>query len=155
MEWKRLITRPVQTSHSLLNDKDGLKLLMNILVERYKNIEFDTVAGIESRGFITGSLIAHALEKPFVLIRKPGKLPGEIESEEYELEYGKDKVEVQKEAIKPGSKVLLIDDLIATAGTCMAAANLIKKLGGEIVECSFIIELPDLHGRERLEKNGT
>jgi adenine phosphoribosyltransferase len=140
--------------NSLLNNKDGLKILMDVLIKRYKDLEFDVVAGIESRGFITGSLIAHALGKPFVLIRKPGKLPGEIESEEYELEYGKDKVEVQKESIKPGSKVLLIDDLIATAGTCRAAANLIKKLGGEVIECSFIIELPDLHGREKLEKEG-
>ena len=140
--------------NSLLNDKEGLKILMDKLIERYKDVDFDTVAGIESRGFITGSLLAHALGKSFVLIRKPGKLPGEVESEEYELEYGKDKIEVQKEAIKHGAKVLLVDDLIATGGTMLAACNLIKKLGADVVECSFVIDLPDLGGKKKLKDAG-
>ena len=136
--------------NSLLNDKEGLKILMGKLVERYKDMDFDTVAGIESRGFITGSLLAHALGKSFVLIRKPGKLPGEVASEEYSLEYGKDKIEVQKEAIKKGSKVLVVDDIIATGGTALAACNLINKLGGEVVECSFVIDLPYIGGKKKL-----
>jgi len=139
---------------SLLKDKEGYNHMISLLVERYKDMNIDVVAGIESRGFITGSVLAHRLGVGFVPIRKPGKLPGETLSEEYELEYGKDKIEVHKADIPAGSKVLLVDDLIATAGTSVAAANLIKKLGGEIVECSFIVELPDLGGREKLEKKG-
>lgn len=139
---------------SLLKDKEGYNRMIGLLVERYKDMNIDVVAGIESRGFITGSVLAHRLGVGFVPIRKPGKLPGETVSEEYELEYGKDKIEVHKADIPAGSRVLLVDDLVATAGTSVAAANLIKKLGGEIVECSFIVELPDLGGREKLEKKG-
>ncbi len=139
---------------SLLKDKEGYNHMIDLLVERYKDKEIDVVAGIESRGFITGAVLAHRLGLGFVPIRKPGKLPGETASEEYELEYGKDKIEVHKDAIPEGSRVLLVDDLVATAGTCGAAANLIKKLGGKIVECSFIVELPALKGREKLEKKG-
>ena len=139
---------------TLLKDSDGFKHMIDLLVERYKNLKIDVVAGIESRGFITGSVLAHQLGVGFVPIRKPGKLPAETISEEYELEYGKDKIEIHKDAIEEGSKVLLVDDLVATAGTSVAAANLIKKLGGEIIECSFIVELPELKGREKLEKKG-
>lgn len=139
---------------TLLKDKDGYNHMIDLLVERYKGVEIDVVAGIESRGFITGSVLAHRLGVGFVPIRKPGKLPAETVSEEYELEYGKDKIEIHTDAIEKGSKVLLIDDLVATAGTCVAAANLVRKLGGDIVECSFIVELPDLKGREKLEKLG-
>jgi adenine phosphoribosyltransferase len=140
--------------NSLLKDKEGFKHMVDLLVERYKDIDIDVVAGIESRGFITGSILANKLGLGLVLIRKPGKLPGETISEEYQLEYGTDKIEIHKDAIKPGDKVLLVDDLVATAGTCVAAANLIQKLGASIVECSFVIELPDLKGREKLEKKG-
>ena len=139
---------------TLLKDSHGFNHVIELLVERYKNTDIDVVAGIESRGFITGSVLAHRLGKGFVPIRKPGKLPAETVSEEYELEYGKDKIEVHKDAIPEGTKVLLVDDLVATAGTMLAAANLVKKLGGIVVECSFIIELSDLHGRQRLEKEG-
>jgi len=140
--------------NSLLWDPEGFNILVNLLVERYKNMDIDIIAGIESRGFITGSILAHQLGKSFVLIRKPGKLPGETISQEYTLEYGTDKVEVQKEAIRPGSKVLLVDDLLATGGTSLASAQLIKNLGGEIVECSFVIDLPDIGGRNKLISNG-
>ncbi len=135
---------------SLLKDKDGYNHMIDILTERYKDVPVDVVAGIESRGFITGSVLAHRLGVGFIPIRKPGKLPGETISEEYELEYGKDKIEIHKDAISSGDKVLLIDDLIATGGTALAAANLVKKLGGEIVECSFIVDLPDIGGKKKL-----
>jgi adenine phosphoribosyltransferase len=117
-------------------------------------MNIDVVAGIESRGFITGSVLAHRLGVGFVPIRKPGKLPGETLSEEYELEYGKDKIEVHKADIPAGSKVLLVDDLIATGGTALAACNLLKKLGADIVECSFIVDLPDIGGKKKLVDAG-
>ena len=135
---------------SLLKDKEGFKHVIDLLVDRYKNMDIDIIVGIESRGFITGSVLADRLGLGFIPIRKPGKLPGETISEEYELEYGTDKIEIHKEDIQKGSKVLLVDDLIATGGTALAAANLIKKLGGEIVECSFIIDLPDIGGKKKL-----
>ncbi|MAG20188.1 adenine phosphoribosyltransferase [archaeon] len=140
--------------NSLLNDPEGFGRLIDLLVERYKDMDIDIIAGIESRGFITGSVLAHKLGKSFVLIRKPGKLPGETISEEYTLEYGTDKVEIQKDVIKEGDKVLLADDLIATGGTCLASAKLIKKLKGDIVECSFVIGLPDLKGTDKLKEEG-
>ncbi len=140
--------------NSLLNDPSGLKLLTEELVKRYKDMDIDVIAGIESRGFITGSLLAHALGKKFVLIRKPGKLPGEVVGQEYKLEYGEDKVEIQKEAIKEGEKVLLVDDLVASGGTALASAQLIQKLGGEVIECSFVIDLPEVGGKKKLLDNG-
>ena len=114
----------------------------------------DVVAGIESRGFITGAILAYKLGVGFVPIRKPGKLPAETISEEYELEYGKDKIEMHTDSINKGDKVLLVDDLCATGGTCCAACKLIEKLGGEIVECSFIIDLPELGGKKKLQDAG-
>ena len=135
---------------TLLKDKEGYNHMIDLLVERYKDKEIDVVAGIESRGFITGAVLAHRLGLGFVPIRKPGKLPGETASEEYELEYGKDKIEVHKDAIPKGSRVLLVDDLIATGGTALAACSLLKKLGAEIVECSFVIDLPDIGGKKKL-----
>lgn len=135
---------------TMLKDKEGFNHMVNLLTERYKETRIDVVVGIESRGFITGSVLAHKLGVGFVPIRKPGKLPAETVSEEYELEYGKDKIEIHKDAIKEGSKVLLVDDLIATGGTALAACNLIKKLGGEVVECSFIVDLPDVGGKKKL-----
>ena len=128
--------------------------MVELLTERYKNKKVDVVAGIESRGFIIGSVLAHRLGVGFVPIRKPGKLPAETISEEYQLEYGKDKIEIHKDAISKGDKVLLIDDLLATGGTALAACNLIKRLGGNIVECGFIINLPELGGKKRLENKG-
>ncbi|MEK6734713.1 MAG: adenine phosphoribosyltransferase [Pseudomonadota bacterium] len=137
---------------TLLKDKAGFEKISNIFYNRYKNKKIDVIAGIEARGFIIGSVIANKLGVGFVPIRKPGKLPSESVREEYELEYGKDAVEIHKDAIKAGEKVLLVDDLIATAGTARAAANLIEKLGGIIEEIAFVIELSDLKGREKLSK---
>jgi adenine phosphoribosyltransferase len=139
---------------TLLRDKEGYNHMIDLLVERYKDMEIDFVVGIESRGFITGSVLAHKLGIGFIPIRKPGKLPAETISEEYELEYGKDKIEIHKDSIKECNKILLMDDLLATGGTCIAACNLIKKLGGDIVECSFIVDLPDLGGKKKLEQAG-
>jgi len=139
---------------TLLHDAPEFSHTIELLVERYKDKKIDLVAGIEARGFIIGSILAHRLNVGFVPIRKKGKLPAETESEEYELEYGKDTIEIHKDAIDKGNKVLIVDDLVASAGTCMAACKLIKKCGGEIVECCFIIELKDLGGRKKLEHAG-
>jgi adenine phosphoribosyltransferase len=137
---------------TLIGDKEGFDRVINVLYEKYKNRGIEIAAGIESRGFIFGSALANKLKIGFVPIRKPGKLPYETVREEYELEYGKDAVEIHKDAIKQGQKVLLIDDLIATGGTCCAAANLIEKLGGKVEEIAFVVELPALKGRTKLSK---
>ncbi len=139
---------------TLLKDAHGLKDVVKELKQRYEGVPIDIIVGIESRGFILGGVLAHELGIGFVPIRKPGKLPAEVVSEEYELEYGKDKIEVHTDAIQKGDKVLVVDDLIATGGTAVAACNLIKRLGGDIIECSFIVELPDLKGRKKLEDLG-
>ena len=139
---------------TLIKDAHAFNYVINTLYKRYKNTDIDLVAGIESRGFILGGAIAHKLNKGFIPIRKEGKLPAKTEKESYELEYGKATVEVHIDAIQKGSKILLVDDLIATAGTLVASINLIEKLGGEVVECAVIIELPDLHGREKINKMG-
>jgi len=136
---------------TLLKDPQGFKETIDLLYNRYADKKIDKVIGIESRGFIFGAPLAYLLNCGFVPIRKPGKLPAECESEEYTLEYGTDKIEVHKDAISTGDKVLIVDDLIATAGTANAAKNLVKKLGGELVECAFIVELPDLKGRDKLK----
>ena len=137
---------------SLLGDSGGINRVNEVLYDRYKDMSIDAIAGIEARGFIFGSMLADKLGVGFVPIRKPGKLPGEIVSEEYSLEYGTDKVEMHKDAIKLGQNVLVVDDLIATGGTCCAAANLIEKVGGKVAECAFVVELPELKGREKLDK---
>lgn len=137
---------------TLLKDKDSLKKLTEVLYERYKNMKIDVIAGVESRGFVLAGMLADKLNAGLVLIRKPGKLPAETLSESYDLEYGMDKVEIHKDAITKGQKVLLIDDLIATGGTAHASCKLIEKLEGEIIGCCFVIELPDLKGKEKLSK---
>ena len=139
---------------TLLNDKDGFKEVIKAFSSRYKDMKIDKIAGIESRGFILGGALAHELGVGFVLMRKPGKLPYMTESEEYELEYGTDKLEIHVDAIKQGENVLIIDDLLATGGTALAACNLVKKLGGNVVECGFVVDLPDLGGKRKLERNG-
>jgi len=136
---------------TLLKDPQGFKETIDLLYDRYKDKKIDKVVGIESRGFIFGAPLAYLLGCGFVPVRKPGKLPAECESEEYTLEYGKDKIEIHKDAIEKGDNVLIVDDLIATAGTANAARNLIKKLGGKLVECAFIVELVDLRGRDKLK----
>ncbi|MEM0465550.1 MAG: S-methyl-5'-thioadenosine phosphorylase [Candidatus Pacearchaeota archaeon] len=146
-----IIFRDITT---LLASPEGISKVIDILYDRYKEKKIDVITGIESRGFIIGALLANRMKLPFVLIRKKGKLPREVIREEYELEYGKDSIEIHKDSIKNGQKVLIIDDLVATGGTSLAACKLVKKLGGEVVECSFVIDLPDLKGREKIEKNG-
>ena len=140
--------------NSLLNDEEGFSLMIEELMDRYKAMDIDVIVGIESRGFITGSILAHKLGKKFVLVRKKGKLPGEIIGQEFNLEYGADEIEIQKGVISPGEKVLLVDDLVATAGTCLAACKLIKQMQAEVIECSFVIELPELQGRKKIEDLG-
>ena len=135
---------------TLIKDRAGFETLLNILEKRYKDKDIDVIAGVESRGFIIGAALASRLKKGFVLIRKPGKLPADTIKEEYELEYGKDSVEIHKDAIKFGEKVLLVDDLIASGGTAAAAGKLIERLGGTVVECAFIVELPELKGRDKI-----
>ena len=137
---------------TLLKNPEALKKVIGIFLERYKDKGIDVVAGIESRGFIFAAILAEKLNSIFVPVRKPGKLPAEKEREEYELEYGKDAVEIHKDAINPDDKVLVVDDLLATGGTSEATCKLVEKLGGKIIECCFVIELPDLKGREKLAK---
>ncbi len=139
---------------TLLKDPIGLRVTVDELVRRYKDVKIDKIAGIESRGFIVGAPLAYALGKGFIPIRKKGKLPAETIGHDYELEYGTDRIEIHTDAIAPGETVLLVDDLIATGGTAEAACKLITKMGGKIVECCFIIDLPDIGGRARLEKMG-
>ena len=137
---------------SILQDADGLHLAIDLMQEKLKDVDFDVVVGPESRGFIFGVPIAYNLHKPFIPIRKKGKLPCETVSVEYELEYGTATIEMHKDAIKPGQKVVLVDDLIATGGTMEAAAKLVEELGGEVVKIIFLMELAGLKGRERLKE---
>ena len=139
---------------TLLQDPEGLRESIDQLVNRYKDLKIDKIVAIEARGFILGAPLAYLLNIGLVLIRKPGKLPFETINQEYKLEYGSDMVEIHTDAIKKGEKVLIVDDLIATGGTAEAAVRLIQKVQGEIVECCFIIDLPDLGGSEKLEKLG-
>ena len=139
---------------TLLKDPVGLRVTIDELVRRYQDVKIDKIAGIESRGFILGAPLAFALGKGFIPIRKKGKLPAETIGHDYELEYGTDRIEIHTDAIDKGEKILLVDDLIATGGTAEAACKLIEKMGGKIVECCFIIDLPDIGGRARLEKHG-
>ena len=137
---------------SILMDADGLKLAIDELAKCLEGMDFDVIAGAESRGFLFGMPLAYLLHKPFVPIRKKGKLPCETVEKTYDLEYGTATIEIHKDAIKPGDKVVLLDDLIATGGTMKAAAELVEELGGEVVEMLFLIELVDLKGREVLAK---
>ena len=136
---------------SVLQDADGLQLAIDSMQACLKNTEVDVIAGTESRGFIFGVPIAYNLHKPFVPIRKKGKLPCETVSQSYDLEYGSATIEMHKDSIKPGQKVAIVDDLIATGGTIEAAIKLVEELGGEVVKMLFLIELSDLNGREVLK----
>jgi len=136
---------------TLLKDPEAYKHVIDQLALISKEMNADVIVGPEARGFITGAPLAYALGKGFVLIRKPGKLPAEIVSLEYELEYGTDKLEIHKDAIKKGQRVVLADDLLATGGTSLAAVQLVEKLGAKIAGLVFIIELTGLNGREKLK----
>ena len=135
---------------SILQDADGLQLAIDSMQDCLKGLDVDVIVGTESRGFIFGMPIAYNLHKPFVPIRKKGKLPCETVSRSYDLEYGSATIEIHKDAIKPGQKVAIIDDLIATGGTIEAAAKLVEELGGEVVKIVFLMELAGLKGREKL-----
>lgn len=135
---------------SVIQDAEGLQLAIDSLQGLLNGIDFDVLVGTESRGFIFGMPIAYNMHKPFVLVRKKGKLPRETISKEYALEYGTAEIEMHKDAIKPGQKVVLVDDLIATGGTMKAAAELVEELGGEVVKIIFLMELAGLHGRDVL-----
>lgn len=137
---------------SVLQDADGFKLAVDSMLKLLDGVSFDVIAGAESRGFIFGAPLAYALGKPFVLIRKKGKLPCETISKSYELEYGTAEIEMHTDAICSGQKVVLVDDLIATGGTIAAAAELIEQLGGNVVKIIFLMELAGLNGREKLKK---
>ena len=139
---------------TLFADPRGFRMAIDQLLHPYAGMEIDKVVGLEARGFILGGAIAHQLIVGFVPIRKKGKLPGRTISQDYKLEYGEAIVEVHDDAIQPGEKILLVDDLLATGGTAEAGIKLIERLGGEIIGCAFIIDLPDLGGRKLLETLG-
>lgn len=146
---KGIMFRDITT---LLKEPAAIKETLNQLLSFTNDIKVDRVIGIESRGFIFGAMLANELKAGFVPVRKPGKLPAETESQTYQLEYGLDKIEIHKDAIQPGDKVLIHDDLLATGGTAEATCKLVEKLGGEVVQLLFLIELSFLNGREKLRK---
>ena len=150
---KGIMFRDITT---LIKDPVGFRLVIDTLTQRYitGEIDFDMIVGIEARGFIIGGALSYTLGKGFVPIRKIGKLPAEVVSHEYELEYGTDTVEMHRDAVAKGAKVLVIDDLLATGGTALAAAALIEKLGGTVAEMSFIVNLHDVGGEKRLINKG-
>lgn len=136
---------------TILQDADGFKLAIDSMIDILKDIDYDVLALAESRGFIFGSAVAYAMHKPITLVRKKGKLPCETISQDYELEYGMATVEMHTDAIKPGQKVVVLDDLIATGGTIEASCKLVEKLGGEVVDVIAVMELEGLNGRAKLE----
>ena len=149
---KGIMFRDVTT---ILSDKDGFKLAIDGMIENLKDVDFDLVIGSESRGFVFGAPVAYAMNKGFILVRKKGKLPREVISEDYDLEYGKATLEMHTDAIKKGQKVVILDDLVATGGTTEAIIKLVERLGGEIVKIGFVMELAGLNGREKLKDYDT
>jgi adenine phosphoribosyltransferase len=134
----------------ILSDPESLRMVIDALVDHYKDMNVSRFVGIESRGFIFGTALAYAMNKGFVLVRKPGKLPRDTVSVSYDLEYGQDTLEIHGDDLKKGERVVVIDDLLATGGTANAACELVEKVGGKVVECAFIIELSFLEGRKLL-----
>ena len=139
---------------TLFKDPEGLREAINTFAERYKDMNIDKIVAIESRGFLIGAPLAYLLNIGLVLIRKPGKLPAETIKQDYKLEYGSDQIEIHIDSIKEGERVLIVDDLIATGGTVEAAVKLVQKMKGEILECCFIIDLPDIGGSRKLASMG-
>ncbi|SER68097.1 adenine phosphoribosyltransferase [Nitrosomonas sp. Nm51] len=139
---------------TLLKDPVGLRTTIQEIVKRYQSQQIGKVVGIESRGFIIGAPVAYQLETGFVPIRKQNKLPAQTAGRDYQLEYGSDRIEIHVDAVQSGDRILLVDDLIATGGTAEAAVRLIREMGGEVIECCFVIDLPDAGGRSRLEQLG-
>jgi adenine phosphoribosyltransferase len=150
---KGIMFRDITT---LIKDPVGFRLVIDSLTQRYihADFEFDTIVGIESRGFIIGSALAYTLGKGFIPVRKKGKLPADVEFQEYALEYGTDRIEIHKDALTKGERVILVDDLLATGGTALAAAALIEKLGAKVIEMAFIVDLPDVGGKKKIEAKG-
>ncbi len=145
---KGIMFRDITT---LIQDPDAFRETCDQLYERYKDMDIDKIAGIDARGFIFGSVLSYKMDIGFIPVRKKGKLPFKTIEESYSLEYGTNTIEIHEDSINKGDKVLIVDDLIATGGTVKAAINLVEKLGGKVAECAFVIELPDLHGREKLK----
>jgi len=139
---------------TLFKDPDGLRESVDMFVERYKDMKIDKIVAIESRGFLIGAPLAYLLNIGLVLIRKPGKLPAKTYKQDYTLEYGVDQIEIHSDALEEGERVLIVDDLIATGGTVEAAVRLVEKMKAEVIECCFIIDLPDIGGRGKLEAMG-
>ena len=139
---------------TLFANPRGLGLVIDQMLQPHAGVAVDKIIGLEARGFILGGAIAHQLGKGFIPIRKQGKLPGKIISQAYTLEYGEAVMEIHEDAIEPGERVLMVDDLLATGGTAQAGLKLLEKLGAEVIGCSFVIDLPDLGGRELLESMG-
>lgn len=139
---------------TLWNDPEGFRLSIDAFVDRFAAIPFEAVVGIESRGFIIGAALADRMGKAFIPIRKQGKLPAEVERYEYQLEYGTDVVEIHKDAVVKGLRVVLMDDLMATGGTMLAAIELLRRVGGTVAACGVIVDLPDLKGSERIRAAG-
>lgn len=139
---------------TLIGDAQGLKMTVDQMAKACQDFEFDLIAGIEARGFIAASALSYVFNKGLVPIRKKGKLPAKTIQMSYQLEYGEDMIEIHQDAIKAGQKVLIIDDLLATGGTALAAVELVKKAQGEVVACGFIVDLPELKGRKKLEEAG-
>ncbi len=137
---------------TIVQDPDGLKMAIDQLVERLKDVEFSAIVGSESRGFLFGAPVAYAMGKGFILARKKGKLPRTVVSEEYALEYGTATIEMHADSIQPGQRVVIIDDLVATGGTTEAIIKLIERMGGEVVRVGFVMELAGLHGMDKFAK---
>ncbi|GMT47345.1 MAG: adenine phosphoribosyltransferase [bacterium] len=150
---KGIMFRDITT---LIKDPVGFRLVIDSMTQRYitSDVEFDTIVGIESRGFIIGGALSYTLGKGFIPIRKKGKLPADTIEHEYALEYGTDVIEIHKDALKSGERVLLVDDLLATGGTALASAALIEKLGAKVAEMAFIVDLPDIGGHQKLVDKG-
>ncbi|MFW8600824.1 adenine phosphoribosyltransferase [Desulfobacterota bacterium M19] len=150
---KGIMFRDITT---LIKEPVGFRLVIDNLTQRYINgeVDYDIIVGIEARGFIMGGALSYTLGKGFAPIRKAGKLPADVYSQKYALEYGTDSIEIHQDALKPGAKVLLVDDLLATGGTALAAAALIEKLGATVAEMAFIVNLPDVGGEAKLRDKG-
>ncbi|MBT7902960.1 adenine phosphoribosyltransferase [Candidatus Woesearchaeota archaeon] len=139
---------------TLLKDPNGMRQLIDDLVQRYIGVKIDLICGIEARGFILGGALAHQMGLGFIPIRKKGKLPSKTISQEYSLEYGTDTIEIHEDALSSGQNILIVDDLLATGGTSLAAAKLVEKLGATVVELAFIVDLPEVGGRKKLIDSG-
>jgi adenine phosphoribosyltransferase len=150
---KGIMFRDITT---LIKDPVGFRLVIDNMTQHYlsKGLDFDVVVGIEARGFILGGALAYTLGKGFVPVRKPGKLPADVVQFEYDLEYGSDKIEMHIDAIQKGQRVLLVDDLLATGGTALAAAALVEKVGGVVAGMTFIVNLPDIGGEKKILEKG-